>query len=248
MRLIAHAITPAPRPRVAVSGLRGRPLEWLESAGLGIWSTRWDTAEPLAREDVLDHHRVVEGICAATPCLPVRFGTAFADAAAARATLDRRSDALRDALARVSGRCEIAVTLLWREPSGGSAPRPPVAEATGPGRRFLDERRTRWSASEARRRRAAELVERLVTTLAVEPALVWHEICSSERVAVSLAVLSPTDQAADRIASLRRVLAGLSDVTGVVNGPWPPYTFAGIDESGGVSAGSATRLPGWPPA
>ena len=217
MRLIAHAITPAPRPRVAVRGLRGRPLEWLESAGLGIWSTRWDTAEPLAREDVLDHHRVIEGICAATPCLPVRFGTAFADAAAARATLD-------------------------------SAPRPPVDDAAGPGRRFLEERQARWSASDARRRQAAELVERLVATLAVEPALVRHEICSSERVAVSLAVLSPTDQAPDQIASLRRFLAGLSDVTGVVNGPWPPYTFAGIDESGGVSAGSATRLPGWPPA
>src|SRR5207244_11625653 len=39
MSILAHAITVAPRARVAVLGLRGRPLEWLESAGLGMWGT-----------------------------------------------------------------------------------------------------------------------------------------------------------------------------------------------------------------
>ena len=238
MSILAHAITVAPRARVAVLGLRGRPLEWLESAGLGIWGTPWDPAEAVAREDLLDHHRVVEGICGATACLPVRFGTAFADAAEARGALERRSDALRVALARVSGRSEVAVTLLWREPADAVAT-PAAPPGAGPGRRFLEERRTRWSVRGARRARAAELAERLIAALAVESAFVWHEICSSEPVAVSLAVLTPTERADERMSFVRRWAADLPDVTAVVNGPWPPYTFSGIDASGG----SAPRPP-----
>ena len=228
MTLLAHAIAAAPPAPLSHQGLRGRPLAWSETGtGLGLWSTEWAPDMKLERPDALEHHRLVERICAAQPCLPVRFGTAFATSDAARASLDKRADALRAALIRVAGKSELALTLLWSKNSGGSAPRPPaVREVDGPGRRYMEARRANYDAREAQRARAESLVERLVAELAIERPLVWHETCTSDNVAVSLAVLVPTERASARKAELEQVAAGFADVIPVLNGPWPPYTFA----------------------
>jgi gas vesicle protein GvpL/GvpF len=220
--LLAHAIAQAPPAALSHDGLRGRPLAWSETGGLGLWSTEWAPDIKLERPDALEHHRLVERICAAQPCLPVRFGTAFATSDDARASLDKRAPALRAALARVAGKSELALTLLWREPSA-----PVVIEpVAGPGRQYMEARRAEFAAREGRQARAKDLVERVITELATERQLVWHETCTSENVAVSLAVLVPTELAGKRRAELEEIAAGFADVVPVVNGPWPPYTFA----------------------
>jgi Gas vesicle synthesis protein GvpL/GvpF len=220
--LLAHAITAAPPSSLSFDGLRGRPLAWSEAAGLGLWSTEWTSEMKLQRPDALEHHRLVERICAAQPCLPVRFGTSFRDIDAARASLDKRADALHAALARVAGKSELALTLLWRE-----APAPaPRTNAGGPGRRYMEGRRAALGARETLRERAETLVERIVAELAIERPLVWHETCTSAGVAVSLAVLVPSEHALERKAELARIASKFDDVTPVLNGPWPPYTFA----------------------
>lgn len=226
MTLIAHAIAAAPPVPLSETGLRGRPLAWAEAGGLGVWSTEWASGLELGRADALEHHRVIERIFAAQPCLPVRFGTSFVTDAAARASLEGQADALRSALDRVTGKVELALTLLWREP-----PEPaPVGTPAGggPGRRYLEDRRGRYAAVDARRHRADAMVAEVVAELAIDRALVWHETCTSEAVAVSLAVLVPSERAAERKGELERIGARFEDVATVVNGPWPPYTFARI--------------------
>jgi hypothetical protein len=220
--LIAHAIAASPPAPLTSEGLRSRPLAWVETGGIGLWSTEWTSEVKLERPDALEHHRLVERICAAQPCLPVRFGTAFATPDAARASLYQRADALRAALARVAGKSELALTLLWRELDV----RPATGPEAGPGKRYMEARRAEFTAREARQGRAVSMVERLITELAIERPLVWHETCTSERVAVSLAVLVPTGAALERRADLERAAALFADVIPVVNGPWPPYTFA----------------------
>jgi hypothetical protein len=223
--LLAHAIAAAPPAALSPEGLRGRPLAWSEAGDLGLWSTEWAPDLKLERPDALEHHRLVERICAAQPCLPVRFGTAFANSDDARASLDKRSAALHAALTRVAGKSELALTLLWREP-----PAPPVIEsAAGPGRQYMEKRRAEFAGREARRARAESLVEQIISELAIDRPLVWHETCTSENVAVSLAVLVPTERAPERKAELERVAARFTDVVPVLNGPWPPYTFARTD-------------------
>ena len=225
MTLLAHAIAAAPPAALSPEGLRGRPLAWSEAGDLGLWSTEWAPEIKLERPDALEHHRLVERICAAQPCLPVRFGTAFASSDEARASLDKRSAALHAALTRVAGKSELALTLLWREPAA-----PPVIEsAAGPGRQYMETRRAEFAAREARRARAESLVEQVISELAIDRPLVWHETCTSENVAVSLAVLVPTERAPERKAELERVAARFTDVVPVLNGPWPPYTFARTD-------------------
>jgi gas vesicle protein GvpL/GvpF len=225
--LLAHAIAAAPPAALREEGLRGRPLAWSEAAqsGLGLWSTEWAPNIKLERPDALEHHRLVERICSAQPCLPVRFGTAFESSEAARASLNKRAAALREALGRVAGKSELALTLLWRELST-----PIVAESgDGPGRRYMEARSAEHAARDARRARAESLVEQLITELAIERPLVWHETCTSPSVAASLAVLVPTEQALERKSNLAGIAAQFTDVVPVVNGPWPPYTFARIE-------------------
>jgi len=220
--LLAHAIAASPRATISHDGLRGRPLAWSAAGDLGLWSTEWAPDIKLERPDALEHHRLVERICAAQPCLPVRFGTAFATSDDARASLDKRAAALHAALTRVAGKTELALTLLWRESPGPLL----IESAVGPGRQYMEARRAEFAAREARRARAETMVDRVVAELAIDRQLVWHETCTSDNVAVSLAVLVPTERAAERKAELERVAARFPDVIPVLNGPWPPYTFA----------------------
>ena len=200
MTLLAHAITAAPPATLSPEGLRGRPLAWSEaSAGLGLWSTDWTPDLKLERPDALEHHRLVERICAAQPCLPVRFGTAFANADAARASLDKRAETLHAALARVSGKSELALTLLWRD-KAAVTPRP----VTGPGRRYMEERRAELGAREAKRARAETMVERIVTELAIERPLVWHETCTTANVANRACARAQGGARPDRLRVRRR--------------------------------------------
>ena len=117
--------------------------------------------------------------------------------------------------------------LLWRDHAGSrleaQSDAPPGA---GPGRRYLEAGRRREARLRERRARARQLADRLVAKLAEEPRLVWHEICTAEGVAVSLAVLVPSDRALERRSELEGLVSSFDDVVGVVNGPWPPYSFA----------------------
>ena len=225
MTLLAHAIAASPPATLSQEGLRGRPLAWSEAGDLGLWSTEWAPDIKLERPDALEHHRLIERICAAQPCLPVRFGTAFATSDDARASLDKRAAALHAALTRVAGKTELALTLLWRESPGPLL----IESAAGPGRQYMEARRAEFAAREARRARAETMVDRVVAELTIDRQLVWHETCTSDNVAVSLAVLVPTERAAERKAELERVAARFPDVIPVLNGPWPPYTFARTD-------------------
>ena len=228
MTLLAHAIALAPAAGIERVGIRARPLIWSERAGLGVWSTEWDASMKLASGDAFAHHHLLERIAEAQPCLPMRFGTTFASGAAAEVALERRASALRAALARVAGKQELAVTLLWK-----ARAEPAVFSSSGegrPGRRFLEEKRARFVAADARRSRAAALAESLIAELAADQALVWHEICTSEDVAVSLAVLVPSERAAEMRSDLERRAAALGDdVTAMVSGPWPAYSFAKVE-------------------
>lgn len=245
MSYLIHAITrPAPGP--AGRGLRGAPLELIEAGALGAWASV-DPAEGSSGEDALDHHRVVEALCAARPCLPVRFGTRLPDAAAVRALLQRRADELADALDRVGARREVAVTLLWpdagpatvqagtdqTEPAGAPPPPAPghaVAPAPGalpPGRAFLERKRADHADLDARRAVAEALARRLEAELATDQADVRHAVCPSSQVALSTAILARAGEADALKERAVEIVSRLAGVRGVVSGPWPPYTFAG---------------------
>lgn len=231
-RYLAHVLARtggAPPP----TGLRGQPLRWLAADDLGIWATEWAGEPTLSRDDALAHHDLVALLCEGGPCLPVRFGTWLADERAARRSIDAARDRFVAAIDRVGDRQEVAVTLLWRDapsPEGRGHRVPPSGTA------FLARRRAAHAASDQRRRAAEALAARLGSALAADQVDVRHETCPSDEVALSMSLLARRGEADALKARATAAVAELSDVRGVVSGPWPPYSFTadlGRGEGGG---------------
>ena len=233
--LLVHALTRGKGAERPSEGVGGRTLRCVPGGRLGAWATAWEGGRPeLAREELFAHHRLVEAL---SPCLPVRFGTWAADEAVLAELLRAREKEVLDALARVEGRRELAVTALWREPSAPgpatepSAPGPaPETLAVGPGRRFLEERRAVGRALARRETRARELSERLTEALGLPPEAVKHRRCPSAAVALSSAFLVPAEGATALGQRLVGVGEGFPEVRLLVHGPWPPYSFVGAVE------------------
>lgn len=222
MSLLLHAIT-AGRLADPPPGPRGADLEFVDLGALGLWAS----AEPASasRDDVFEHHRVVERLCEARPCLPIRFGTRADDVEAARRLLAPREAELVQQLERVGLRRELAVTLLWTD----AAARPGRGHVTAgeSGRSFLERKQRDQEAQAARRRTAEALARRLEEGLASEQADVRHAYCPSAEVALSTAVLARPGEELHLKEKAVKVAAALDGVRAVVSGPWPPYTFAG---------------------
>lgn len=252
----------------ALPGLRGTVVQRLTCDGLAAWLSALEPLKP-TRDDVFTHHRVVEALCALETCLPVRFGTFFATEAALRASLAGRRDALHEALARVEGKREIAVTLEWVQPEleqpAEAAPAPqapqvpqqspvgmpvapqvagPVAPAPGlspsgsgaegagrggPGTRYLEARQRAVAVAGRRRRRAERMAQDLRSTVGSLAVALQQRLCPSPRVALSCAILIDPVRSEDVLHRVREVSGGWGDVRLHVAGPWPPYSFSGID-------------------
>ncbi len=203
-------------------GLRGQPLIVVRHADLAAYASSFGApAENFGRADLIAHHEIISRLAAEMDVLPARFPTWLADEEALRRELDRRRGDLGEALARVRGRVELAVTAIWTEAPGEL----PLPEATTPGRKYLLGRQQAFSGSDKRRARARALAhetERLTGDDLVE---VRHQVCPSATVALSSAVLVPR---ANAEAVKIRLARGERDVRILINGPWPPYTFADV--------------------
>jgi hypothetical protein len=235
-----------------MQGLRGQRLRAPAAGDLAGWATIWtDPDARLGRADLFEHHTLVQAVWAGGACLPARFPTWLPDEEALHDALDRRRGALRDALERVRGRAEVAVTVLSqrttddgrrttslapRRPSsmgvGRSVREPRADPGLGAGRRFLEERRRALLLEEAAGRTARELARAIEE--AVGPALggARHDYGTGGDVVLSSALLVAADRADEVRDRIARLAAGWSDVRALINGPWPPYSFAGPDRAG----------------
>ena len=222
MRLLLHAVATADGAEPSRLGLRGQPLIVVRHAELSAYASRFDApAENFGRADLLTHHDIISCLAAQVDVLPARFPTWLADEKAMRRELDRRRGDLVEALERVRGRVELAVTAVWTAP----ADELPPPEAATPGRKYLLGRQQAFSGSAQRRARAqalAEETERLIGRDLVE---IQHQICPSSTVALSSAVLVPR-VSAENVKS--RLARGEQDVRILINGPWPAYSFAEV--------------------
>jgi Gas vesicle synthesis protein GvpL/GvpF len=224
--LLLHAITlTSDSAAYAIEGLRGAQLVTFEAGGLTAWATELPAkADGFAREDLLSHHRVVTDICARVEAvLPARFPGVSQSADALRTQLESRQTELMDQLAKVRGCCELAVTALWT--NAGQAAIPAPAEGVSPGRRYMLHRQVALAGTEQRQTRARELANELERLAGSDLVKVQRKVCPSEHVALSLALLV---RRVDSAAVYARLPRSSRDVRILLNGPWPPYTFAAV--------------------
>jgi hypothetical protein len=222
MRLLLHAITTSEEAAVYPAGLRAQPLIVVPHAGLCAFASRFDAPpENFGRADLLAHHDLISGLATQLDVLPARFPTWLADEDTVRHELQCRQGDLRKALERVRGRVELAVTALWTTASDEVPP----PEADTPGRKYLLGRRQAFSGSDQRHARARQLADQTERLIGADLVEVRHQVCPSATVALSSAVLVPRTSAENVKVRLAR---GERDVRILINGPWPPYTFADV--------------------
>jgi gas vesicle protein GvpL/GvpF len=219
--LLLYAITTAPdapAPRGVLS---------FEVDAVTVWAKCLaEDRPPFTKDDVLEHHRVVSEIFALVrSCLPFRFPTEVEDVAA----IDVETFAPQ--LERVRDACELAVTAAWHPPLQESTP--PVT-ADMPGRRYLQQRQL----SVHRRAQAEQLADHILEQVKASVLEESRSVCPSQKIALSLALLVPQ---ADAQAVMSRIPRSAQDVRILINGPWPPYTFAAarLEHTHGRGTGGA---------
>jgi hypothetical protein len=189
---------------------------------MSAYASRFDTPpDHFGRADLLAHHDIISALAAQMDVLPARFPTWLADEEALRHELEYRQVDLGNALERVRGRVELAVTAIWTATSDEAPP----PEAATPGRTYLLGRQQAFSGSDRRRTRARQLADELERLVGEDLIEIRHQVCPSQTVALSSAVLVPRGHAED---VKKRIPHAQQDVRILINGPWPPYTFADV--------------------
>jgi gas vesicle protein GvpL/GvpF len=187
-------------------GARGEPLRIAVRGALE--AVYGDAPPPLSAEALYAHEAAVRRIAdAADACLPARFGASAEDETALSAALATREAELLEALLLVRGREQMTLRV-----HGAPAFLP---AASGPGTRYLEERRRASKLPELEPLRSA--LSGLVRTERVEPhaepgllASVYHLIDRGDA------------------ARYRRIVEA-TELDGLrvnLSGPWPAWSFA----------------------
>ncbi|WP_329409883.1 GvpL/GvpF family gas vesicle protein [Nocardia vinacea] len=187
------------------------------------------------------HDAVVSALVRRGPTVPLRLATVFLDDERVRELLDTRRADFIAALTLVTGRTEWGVKAYTDRATLTAAVADARAASTGSGKgtgtAYLARRRAELSAQETVERDAAERAE------AVHARLVRHAAAGRRQAATDPAlsgrrdwmVLNGTylvddDHAADFAATVNELGKELPGIRLEITGPWPPYSFAGVDQ------------------
>jgi len=197
-------------------------------------------------EAVLRHEAIVEAVRRRSAALPVRFGTAFPDAASVASALAGRHESLAADLDRVGDKLEMSLTALWAEPplvdrGDWSEEGGPAQGSRGAGARYLRARADELQRTEVLKERARQAARALDLALGARALERREKLLPTPRIAVRTAyLLEPADADAFReaVEALRGVRA---DLRLLLSGPWPPYSF--VEPAGrGLDADPGGRI------
>lgn len=197
-------------------------------------------------ESVWRHEAVVEELLAVRPLLPVRFGTLVADEEHVRQALHEREDDLARNLARVRGRVELGLRVLWTAPeeeiaetaaapaedSSPAAPTEEPSPAPMSGREYLMRRLADEHRAAARRAAAqteAQSVCGRLSGLATDSTL---QLLPTPGQLLSAAFLVDREAVDGFVREVHALEASHGSLRFLCTGPWPPYSFVEAGPSG----------------
>ena len=237
-----------PQALTDVPALAGGHLEVVEHRGLGAVVSSVDLDEygeeglrrnlenlPWLEEVARGHDTVVQATATQAPTAPLRLATICLDDDGVRERLDAWHDALEQVLDRVEGRMEWSVKVYAR-------PRPaPAAEATRPaasGAAYLQRKKAETEARQADESSTAMIADEVHESLAArsvagrrlppqDPRLTGR----SERMLHNGAYLVEVDEGVAFSALVDELATAHPEVVIEVHGPWPPYSFATLEQT-----------------
>ena len=241
-----------PAALAGTTGLDGAPLEVVGHRDLAAVVSSVDLEEygeeglranlenlPWLERVARGHDAVVQAAAALAPTAPMRLATICRDDAGVVERLEGWHDDLTAVLDRVEGRVEWSVKVY-----AARRPEEPAATGRGPGHApaggaaYLQRKK-----AEAQARRTEETTARLVTE-EVHERLMQAAVASRRLAAQDPRLTGRTDQMlhngaylveADRSAEFAAVLDEVAsanpDVVVEWHGPWPPYSFATLEQA-----------------
>ncbi|WP_416561967.1 GvpL/GvpF family gas vesicle protein [Nocardia testacea] len=184
------------------------------------------------------HDGVVSAAVRRAPSAPLRLATVFLDDERVRELLRDRQADLEAALVLVSGRTEWGVKVYGDRAALTAAVAEARAEDTGKGAgaAYLARRRAQLSAQETVEHDAAQRAEVIHTRLSrraaagrrqptTDPALSGR----SDWMVLNGTYLVDDDRATDFAATVDALAAEFPGIRLELTGPWPPYSFAGVE-------------------
>lgn len=205
------------------------PLDEFGEEGLkrNLEDLRWLEAVARAHDDV------VWAVAVSAPTAPMRLATIFHDDGAVRDRLSSLHDSLTAVLDRVEGHAEWSVKVV--DPPRGDLPSS-SAEATT-GAEFLRRRKAEAGEREQRRDeglRAADRIHGQLQTLAEDSRLLPPQDPQltglSGAMVLNGAYLVAHDRGDAFAHRVRELEEQHADVSVELAGPWPPYSFATLEE------------------
>jgi Gas vesicle synthesis protein GvpL/GvpF len=231
-----------------VRGIAGEPLELVEHRDLvAVVSTvpLESFGEEALRRNLEDltwlesvvraHDDVVHAVAAHGATAPMRLATICFDDTAVRARLRQWAVDLDYVLDRVAGCAEWSVKLLQLGPQAD-----PAEETAAPasGAEYLRRRKAAVEQRAASAASAADVAELVHATLAARARASRQLPPQDPRLSglsgtmvLNAAYLVPDDDAADFNDVLDELRARYPDLTIDARGPWPPYSFAMLEQS-----------------
>jgi hypothetical protein len=219
----------ADRPELAlppISGLEGAPLVTLPCRDIVAVVSDLDAGSVQPTEAHLwQHEAVVEALMANRAVLPVRFGAQLADEATLQAALESHYAGLVADLARVRGRVELGLRVLWQNEVSSPAEKNEGKPARGDGWAYMLARLAEDRQRQAQRSRAEALAADLHAPLAYCAADSTRQVLLTPRLLLTAAYLVDRD----RQSAFRREVEALRqahpDLDFLCTGPWPAYSF-----------------------
>ena len=219
---------------VVVAGLTGlvSSVDLDEYGEEGLWRNleRLDWLEAASK----GHDAVVQAASALAPTATMPFATIYLDDDGVRERITNQYDAISAVLDRVEGHEEWSVKVLTRSSASTAAAGSPLMEAS-------ERLSQHWAEREASRKDVldahvlAERVHDALVACAVlsrrlppdDPSLTGH----TGSMVHNVAYLVPTTRSTEFAAVIGEQAARNREVVIDARGPWPPYSFARLDEA-----------------
>jgi hypothetical protein len=192
------------------------------------------------------HNDVVSWANQPGPVVPLHMWTLFSDRDAVEEMLERRSSALSGLLEELRDVDEYGLRVFADAAALAKSATETDAEAaelerqaleSGPGQRYLIERKLERTRRDAARARARRVADEVYETLAEHSVKAAHDtIPASSGAEVGAVVSAAFLVSRKKLAGFQRALADLSREHGSagfrfdLTGPWPPYHFVGEDQ------------------
>jgi hypothetical protein len=210
------------RPDAQLTGLDGAPVFLTDAAHLGVWCSEHAAPPAVDAKSVRTHNRVIESAMSPTVTpVPLRFGQWFDTLERIRNAVDENATAWLALLDRFAGCVEYGLSVASAATHSAVQD---VHRAAHTGREYMAALARRHAAATQRRVDAEALGGQLQEALASVVVATTVDYPESGGL-VSIAALVARSRAGayhDTLADLRR---SRSDLSFLLTGPWPPYSF-----------------------